>query len=197
MDAAFAKVAAVTVISDAGDVSVTGSDRAGADLHADLVWEAERKPTVTPSMADDHLTVTVRCPQGDGRCSANLTLAVPRGSVVSMRTLLGNLAARAVSGELTMDTGVGKVTADAVDSPSVSTTARAGDVSVAVGQGTSRLTARGQTGNVRIRVPAGQAYRVTATAMTGKTTIDIPVNDSSSRSIQATTMAGDINLSPA
>lgn len=196
-DSSYDGVRSVTVSTDAGNISVVGASGAGAHLHTESRWEGDRKAVLSTAVADGVLTVRARCPAGNStfECRTDLTLEVPTSAAVTIRTGAGNAVARAVAGELRMKAGAGNLTAEDVRAPTVDASCGAGNIEIEAGPSTSGITANTGVGNVTVQVAADTPYRVRARSTLGRSQVDVPNDQGSSRSIEASSAVGNVTVS--
>jgi DUF4097 and DUF4098 domain-containing protein YvlB len=170
------------------------------------------------TVKDGELTVSGACL---GRffladsCSMSFEIVVPAGSIVEANsstgsvTVSGRMASTLAStdtgnvrvvgggGPLRLQTDTGHVTGSQLTSGTVSAQTSTGWVSLGFATAPNRVTARVDTGDVRIRVPDdGTAYRVQADTDTGQQSVLVPVASNSPRVITANTDTGDVQVEP-
>ncbi|MFD7609549.1 DUF4097 family beta strand repeat-containing protein [Streptomyces sp. NPDC059828] len=168
----------------------------------DPVWE----------MRDGTLTLEVKCDGLGADCDARHSVKVPRGVAVTVQGDNGSvsasgfetaLALRADNGEVTvrdssgpleLTSDNGEITGERITSRTVSARSDNGAVSLAFAEDPSLVDGESDNGEITIEVPGAQAYRVTASADNGDTTVDVRQDGRSAHVINAKSDNGEISV---
>jgi DUF4097 and DUF4098 domain-containing protein YvlB len=204
---------AISVELGTGDITVIAGAADVVEVTRHLRWSYE-KPEIDERWDGQTLSVTVDCHHfwiGPG-CGVDYTLAVPEGVTVAARTSTGDITVRAILGELNLTTSTGDiaisgavaplvlhtstgdVTVTAAISPQIDASSSTGDITLRLATGPRALTTRTSTGDIRITVPDGEAYRVHTDTSTGDVRVAVRQDGSASGSITAETSTGDIDI---
>lgn len=166
----------VTVAVDAGNVAL-GQAAADRLRLTGTAHYALFRSTVTWSGGASGFTVNSRCHFVLGQCSFSYTGALPAGSAVVLDIGSGTITLTGITGaRVTANAGSGGVTLAFSKVPDV--------VSVSIG-----------VGDVVIVLPPGpSAYRVSAHAGIGSTSIGVPTSESSTHIIDVSDGSGNISI---
>lgn len=199
----------VTVDAGAADVTVTGVPGDTVHLDQKVQWSF-RRPTTSVNRTGDQLAVRARCPiEVAWSCSVHLTLHVPTGTRVDVRSDSGNIVvtslragivARTGSGDVRVEDVVGKVTARSDDgdvtvensrADRVDASSSSGDVSVRLDSSPTNVRATSDDGDVLVLVPdqAGIAYRVD-----DNQGVSVRIDPSAIRQISAHSSSGGVRI---
>lgn len=205
-------VTALEVVGNSTDVRVRpvagGAPAAVTARLTDRAGEA----SWSHRLRDGRLEVTGECAQRliANFCSVQLTVDVPAGTPVTIRsstgdlqvegmrdvhatTSTGDVTLRSVTGPLTATASTGEITASDLDVPDARVTTSTGDIWLEHRVPPRRVTAEASTGDITISLPPdGTAYRVDGTADTGDVVTDVPQDSRSGRLIRAETGTGDV-----
>ncbi|HEU4676145.1 MAG TPA: DUF4097 family beta strand repeat-containing protein [Motilibacteraceae bacterium] len=214
----WAQVATVVVDVGSGDVIVRGEER--SDVRVVTTTTASlRHPDTSTGRRSDQLLVSARCPSGPallglGSCRTDVSVEVPHGTRVEVRSDRGAVQVQGVDAALRLRVGEGQVkvetatgpldvsvdrgpvTATDLAGPSVDVRAGQGNVRVQAASPVPRLTARSSAGTVDVSVPAGRTYAVDAS--TGAGVVDtggVLTDPESSSHVTARSEAGDVTVS--
>lgn len=214
----WAQVAKVVVDVGAGDVIVRGEER--SDVRVVTTTTASlRHPDTSTGRRSDQLLVSARCPSGTallglGSCRTDVSVEVPHGTQVEVRSDKGTVEVDGVDAALRLRVGEGQVkvetasgpldvsvergtvTATDLAGPSVDVRAGQGNVRVQAASPVPRLTARSSAGTVDVSVPGGRTYAVDASTGAGVVdTGDVLSDPESSSRVTARSESGDVTLS--
>jgi DUF4097 and DUF4098 domain-containing protein YvlB len=202
---------------DAASGSVTVEGSPDADVHVTAKgFHTLTNPKVTATSTSTGVAVTGHCnDNGVLLCTENLVIQVPVAFQVnvkisggSVRTLglTGPLDLHSSDGDIHVDGSVGRLTLDSSagdvnvtnsSSTDVTASSSGGDVDLAFAVAPTRVHAISSAGDVRVQVPNGVAYRVTATTSAGDTKVTVHTDSTASRTIDAQSSAGDVTVEPA
>ena len=208
-------VTAVRVSADVGDVRVRTSE-AGEPARATAhITKAFQDPRWSADLTGGTLEVSGDC-DDDGiffDCEVDLTVTLPAGVPVTIQSDTGDLTvtgafadvdARTSTGDVTVQGAAGQVRieTDTGDVKSLSTVAQVvdadtdtGDVRLSFDNPPDRVSARTNTGDVRVVVPDdGTVYDVDTDTSTGDTTVEVVNVPDASRTITAQTDTGDVRV---
>lgn len=196
-----------------GDVEVIASDRDDIAVEWRERSSLFSDATLTHQVTGSTLRVIGDCDRGFwfNGCSTDVVVRVPAdvevvaeagaGNVTvagleasaDIRSNAGRVRAEDQSGDLVAHSDAGPVTVDGLMADTAEVTSNAGAVSVDVAEPVTELVAESRAGNVHVTVPdGGGPYAVDATTNAGDTTVDVPTDPSSHRTIRATSNAGDV-----
>ncbi|MFC5993030.1 DUF4097 family beta strand repeat-containing protein [Pseudonocardia hispaniensis] len=188
-------ISRVEIDSDAGDVELRSGPDGAAQVERTLRWTDER-PTVTESVDGDVLRITARCPDGPriGRCEVALTVTAP--AAVSVRTKLGagGITVDDLTGDQDLATSAGRVHGAGLRGATVRAQSSAGGVELAFAAAPQQVEVRATAGDVTVRVPATEAYRVQARSTAGTVRVNVADDPGATRTILARTTAGDVTV---
>ena len=104
-------------------------------------------------------------------------------------------SAEQVSGDLTLNTDGGDITAAAITAARVTASSGGGNVTVVFTSVPANVKVNTDGGNITIVVPPGSThYNLNATSAGGNVSDSLPINTSSPHTITATTGGGNITL---
>lgn len=205
-------VLTLVVDSPDGDVSVAGARRSDARVVAHLehgLWPSRLRV----ERRGDELVVRSWCPPVAGWCSARLSVEVPaglpvvvrsgNGEVVArdlaaparLRSSNGNVRAVGLGGPAHLSSANGDVTATALGGTRVVATSRNGDVSVDAATPPELLVAESSNGDAEVVVPDdGEPYRLEMSTANGNRTGDVRSDPDSDRRLRITSRNGDVSV---
>jgi DUF4097 and DUF4098 domain-containing protein YvlB len=148
-----------------------------------------------------------------GHCEATLLVGVPAGTAVRVDASSGDIAATALTGNLTLhtasgdvralnvsgrldlDTASGDVDGAGIRSTSVRAHTGSGDIDVDFRVAPQTVEADTASGDVRIGVPPGpETYNVDVDTASGTEDVEMPPDPKSSRLLRAETGSGDVEV---
>jgi hypothetical protein len=196
-----------------GDAVVRATSGAGVSVHRHLVWSFAR-PKIHETLTGQTLTITTNCSgiQFGSGCGVDYTIGVPPGVTlvaksstgdvkvsgvqgpVDVRTSTGDVDLTGTSGDLTVHTSSGDVTGTGLTSPHINARVSTADVALTFTKAPDLVDARSSTGDVRVTVPDGDAYKVDISTSTGDRTVRVSESAGSTRSITVHTSTGDVTV---
>lgn len=185
----------------AGDVSV----RAGGTVDTVQVtrrltwgpWPQSTRPKPVETWAGDTLEVSFTCPPALPLvgCSVDYAVVVPDGTEVDVRTSAGDITLAGALAGVRASSSAGDVNAEALTSEQTVLTTSAGDVDVEFAEAPQRVSVESGAGDVDVRVPPGDDYRVELHTGAGDERVDVVDDPDSSRTLVIDTGAGDVSVS--
>jgi DUF4097 and DUF4098 domain-containing protein YvlB len=210
----FPATGSVVVESGCGSITIQAGGPGTVQLRSHVSWSFD-KPTVTTTTDRVTTRVTVDCAGfafGTGN-TADVTVTVPATEDVSISSadgdaqvfgITGTVTASSsagdvnvadLSGRATLDSSAGSIDAKRLASAQVTARSSAGDVVLAFASPPQKVTASSSAGAVRVLLPhASVAYRVTVQSTAGSTSVSVPTDPTSSRSIDASSTADDVEV---
>lgn len=200
--------AQVRVQDSVGDVHVIGDDGSTVRVTARIRATSDAaaaKVGVDIARNGDESVVTANVPQSSpafvhwifdrSRISVDLTVRIPRRSVLTVRASTGDLDVGGIDAAIDAHTSTGDVVLHDV-AADASATSSTGDITVGLQSGWkgARLTARTSTGDVSIHVAAGLRAHVEARTSVGDVRNDIGSENVAAPVIQARTSVGDVTI---
>jgi hypothetical protein len=188
-------VAVLEVSTDAGGVSVIGSDDPTVTVTRSIYRDPDA-PVETVRHDGDLLHIESECPVDSprGPCRIDYEVTVPRDTAVAVGGASGDLATTGLAGPLTARSASGSILVVEHRSPTTIAEAASGDVEVRLGERPVSLQAQSVSGNVRIVLPDAGPYRVDTDTVTGETDVDVRDDPGASSTIRARTTSGDITV---
>jgi hypothetical protein len=198
----------VRVDGSVGDVQVIGDDGSAVRVTARIRAASDAaaaKVGVDVTRSGDESVVTVHVPQSSpafvhwifdrGQISVDLVVHAPRGSVLAVRSSVGDLDVRGISAAIDARTGTGDIHLRDV-AADANATSGVGDVAVDLigGWKGPRLKVRTGTGDARIHVSAGLRAHVEAHAGVGDLRNDIGNANVTSPVIDVHSGVGDVTI---
>jgi hypothetical protein len=177
-----------------GDVTLLPGGPA-VTVHRHLSWSWS-KPVIHEVWDGGTLRITTRCPavSPGPRCGVDYTLRVPLGAAVTSHTSTGDVNVRGWGGDLALYTSTGNVTGSGLWSDRVEAHTGTGGIDLRFARPPGSVRAGADTGDVRVTVPAGDAYRVRTGTRTGSVLVRVDEDGASARSITVSTGTGDIHV---
>ena len=189
-----APVSTVIVISHAGSISVTGGSGPSVSVTEQATW-SKTPPVTSRAVSGRTLTVSYTCP-AQVVCTVGYVLRVPSSVAIRATAAAGSIRLAGLSGDVTAKADVGLISATGLSGASVSLTNDVGAINAAFAAPPATIRAVTRVGAIRLRVPDGTAYRVSADAHVGKATVSVRESASSAHAITATTDVGAIVIAP-
>ncbi|HVL07278.1 MAG TPA: DUF4097 family beta strand repeat-containing protein [Acidimicrobiales bacterium] len=173
-------------------------------------------PVARESLVGEVLRIEAACdgPIAAG-CAVDYRVEVPAGVPVRIRTQRGSVSVTGMTGAVEVDAGAGNVrlirttgpvkvdtsagNVEGVDvvAPFLDATTGAGRIRLSMAEPPGRLGLKTGAGNIDVGLPtADGGYRVAPEAGAGKVNVTVEQNEGGSRSIMATTSAGNIRIHP-
>ena len=191
----------LVVTDDVGDVVVHAGPAGQIRVVRTWHWSASRPADAATPLtgpADSHGTATIdnRCGGGFGfdNCSVDLDITMPPETALQISITTGDVRVDGSAGPLQVRSATGDITATGLRTADPVLEAGVGDVSAHFAAPPDEVHVSSTTGDVVVGVPAGQEYLVRARTSTGDPTISVATSTTSSRTIDATTHAGDVSV---
>jgi Putative adhesin len=209
----YSGISRVDVDVDFESVHVTRSD-SGLRLDRSYAWSIGR-PTISQHRVGDRLVVSsTGCGFTVGLgCTGSVRLAVPAGvtlhlhtdnSEVSVRDVDGDVDAATsngevrvsgTSGDLRLHSSNGRISGTGLRSARVDASTSNGGVELVFLSAPDRAVARTSNGDIDVTVPDdGSPYKVDATTSNGSHRVSVPTDGAASRSIEAHTSNGSVQV---
>ncbi|MFF1903399.1 DUF4097 family beta strand repeat-containing protein [Kitasatospora sp. NPDC058218] len=147
-------------------------------------------PRSSHEVRDGTLTLRYDCDD----CGVGYEVDVPAGTRVRVSAETGGVRLTGLAGEVEAKVGTGGVEASGLTSPVVRLSTGTGGIEASFAGSPDTVEARAETGGVRVRVPAGEAYAVDASAGTGDVSVEVPRRPGAVRSITARTGTGGVTV---
>ncbi|MQY06819.1 hypothetical protein ACRB68_49150 [Actinomadura sp. RB68] len=133
-------------ISSGHRVEIVGSDSPGVRVTERLRWSNDHnKPKTSHTSANGTLTLKGRCAEGimgGSRCQVVFHVRVPRGTTLKIQGGDGSVAATGLTGDVSIRTASGSVTARDLHARTLSVDSEDGRAAVSGEAGTTELTTR-------------------------------------------------------
>jgi len=173
-------------------------------------------PAARESLAGGVLRIEAECdgPIAAG-CAVDYRVEVPAGVPVRIRTERGSVSVTGMTGTVDVDAGAGNVRLTRTTGPVkvdtsagnvegvdvvaqfLDATTDAGRIRLSMAEPPGRLGLKTGAGNIDVGLPtAAGGYRVAPEAGAGKVDVTVEQNEGGSRSIMASTSAGNIRIHP-
>ena len=210
-----AGIQSISIDSDAGSVTVRGTDAPEVTVSSSHEWSLGPRPDTTFHANGGALHVVGRCSKpfgfvAIGMCSTEIVVDVPAGVPVAVESSAGGIDAEALTAGLAAESSAGSITVTdvdgdvdletsaggidaSVDSRRVRAVSSAGSVEIVNSAIPDSVVATTSAGMVDVRVPTA-TYRVDASTSAGGVEIDVPTSPDSPRVITATSSAGSIRV---
>jgi len=188
-------VSLLVVISQVGDVTVTGTSGSTASVTETSTYSS-KPPVTTRKVSGGTLTVSYGCPV-ELVCAVVYDIRVPRTAAVQVTADAGRIMLSALAGPVTAKADAGLITATGLAGASVSLTTDVGAITADFAAAPATLRAVTRVGAITLQVPAAALYTITADATVGQATVRIPQSPSAPHTITATTDVGAILVTSA
>ncbi|HZG89082.1 MAG TPA: DUF4097 family beta strand repeat-containing protein, partial [Pseudonocardia sp.] len=189
-------VGRLEVASDAGGITVTGTDD-GAVTVTRSIYRDPVAPVEVVRHEGDLLHIESQCPpdsQQAGPCRIDYDITVPRGTVVTIAGASGDLATSGLTGPLTARSASGSIRVGEHQSATTTAESASGDVTVHLGTRPVTLEATSTSGNVQVTLPDAGPYRVAADTVTGRTDVGVRSDPGARSTIRVRTTSGDVSV---
>jgi DUF4097 and DUF4098 domain-containing protein YvlB len=153
-------------------------------------------PATTRTVSGTTLTLAYAC-KAQLVCRVDYTINVPSGVAVHAESREGSITLTSVSGPVTAQTFTGLITATGLASPTAVLKSGAGGVDATFTSAPASLQASTDAGSITLTVPGSVAYKVSAHAVVGVTSVTVRHSDSAGDAITAHSDLGDITIEPA
>lgn len=190
-------VAALSVDSGTGDITVIESDRSGIAVAETVRWRGDEdaRPKTTHEVSGDRLTLTFDCPGVVGTCEVDYRVEIPRGVGVKADSGSGQIVLRGLSGDVEASTGSGDIDGNGLTAKRLTGTAGSGNVEVRFGSTPDEVEVETGSGNGVVWVPTG-TYNVTAKTGSGDERVEVDRDGGSAHKIVVKTGSGDAKVLP-
>jgi Putative adhesin len=190
-------VSRVVVGTGTGSIDVRpGAAGSPVTVQRTLEWSLGRASS-QEAVSGDVLTVRGRCEKdvGFATCSVSYVLTVPAATAVNVTSSTGAVQVRDLSGDVQARTSTGSVDLTGLRAPAVTAETSTGSVVVRFAAPPSSVSARAGIGSVEVVLPGdGTAYDVRASTSTGRQSVRVPVDPSSTRHVTASTSTGSVEV---
>ncbi|AUY51295.1 DUF4097 family beta strand repeat-containing protein [Streptomyces sp. CB01881] len=178
----------LVIAGHTGGVTVRGGGGAvKVSEHQSFHGEAPRS---SHELKDGTLTLTYDCEN----CGIGYEVDVPAGTKVRVTAETGGVKLAGLAGEVEATVSTGGVEASGLTSPTALLRTGTGGIEASFATAPGKVEARAQTGGVRLKVPAGDAYAVDASAGTGGVDVTVPRQPGAQHSILARTETGGVTV---
>lgn len=193
-----------TTVSAGSDVRISG-DNADVNLrpsvdgrvHVRAHGQYRRsQPRVSARQVSNGVVVDESC-DGSGQfelCNISVDVDLPADNTVTVTGTNGSLDARSLTGNLSLATTNGDITAGGLRSATLSAVSENGNVSLNFGTSPTKIDARTTNGGITVTVPGTASYEVHPTTTNGRITVSVPNGDSPDHVITAITENGNITV---
>ena len=183
-------VSALVVLSQVGNVTVTGASGSTASV-TEVSTYSRTPPVTTSTVSGGTLSVTYSCPT-EIVCAVSYDIQVPRTAAVEVTADAGKIVLSGLAGQVTAKADAGLITATGLTGASVSLTTDVGAITADFAAAPATISAVTRVGAITLRVPTTASYTVTANASFGQATVRIPQAPSAQHTITATADVGAI-----
>jgi hypothetical protein len=189
------KVSEIEVNSPSGDIVLTESDRDGIRVTETLHWRGDNKPIPEHPVSGSGVTLRYDCNDEIGfqSCSIDYKVEVPKGLKVKVETGSGQITLRAVTNELTANTGSGDIEASGLSAKNAFAETGAGNVRLAFSGAPDDVEVRTGSGDASVKVPDG-TYAVSTDTGSGDQSVEVKDDDSAPRKVSVETGSGDASV---
>ena len=190
------QVTTVIVNGGAGTITVTGANRGTVEVTEQPYYSNSKKPPVTShTVSGGTLTLSYSCPT-QVTCGVSYDVTVPSGTTVRVSDREGAITLASLSGPVTAQTIAGVITATGLAGPSASLSSRAGSITAAFATAPASVTASTNAGPITLTLPPAAAYKVSARAFVGRSTVTVRQSASSAHVVTASSDLGSITINP-
>ena len=179
-----ARVAAVTVETGNGPVTVTERYRFGDD-----------KPSTSHRVDGSTLhLIDTGCRNDEVRCDVEFRVRVPAEASLLVKAQAGAVTVTGIAGRIDVTTEAGSFEGTTLTADEVSVTSQAGATSMEFAKAPATVRASTEAGTIRVRVPDGTAYAVEADTDLGASDISVQRDPASEHRIAVSSSAGSITV---
>ncbi|MEU7897523.1 DUF4097 family beta strand repeat-containing protein [Nonomuraea sp. NPDC049152] len=187
------KVAGLDVMSGAGDVVVSETERTGIKVTEKRHWR-DREPETSHEVKADTLELTYSCATGDS-CWVDYTIEVPKGLRIKADTGSGDLTMRSLTGEIEAKTGSGEMDADGLGGKRVVAETGSGGIELKFARPPDSIEAEAGSGDATLYLPQGP-YDVTTEVGSGDAEVKVTDDSGAPHKVSVRTGSGDIKILP-
>jgi hypothetical protein len=189
-----ADLTSLTVDSAAGDVrveEVTGGAEPGVVLRKRWSFVEPAEEIVVEGGA---ATLSLDCPErAVTTCWGDWVVTVPAGTLVDVRSSLGDIALSGVTGDAVLRSSFGDVVVEGAPE-TVEVHGSLGNVTLTLEEAPDAVDVRTSLGDVRVVVPRGSTYAVDVTTETGPPSVQVQTDPASPHSIDVVTGLGSLTI---
>jgi hypothetical protein len=182
------------IIHTNGDIQITTSG--GSDVQVtEQIKHSIGRPRLEETSTGEGVVLHGNCPWYTSICGVSYQITVPSGLSVEATTSAGDITISGATGNLRLSSSAGDITATGLRSDSVQARSSAGDVSLGFDVPPTAVTGHTSAGDIDVTLPAADGgYRVHVHTSAGDHHVTVPTDPQSSRVIDATTSAGDVEV---
>jgi hypothetical protein len=183
----------LSVISKGGRIDIVTAATNTTRVTEELRWD-NQKPTTRRVVQGDELVVdTTGCSDVNHHCDIAYVIEIPAGRAVRLDSDGGEVSLRALTGDLDVVSGGGKVRAEAMGSRDIVTRTGGGAVDIEFSVGPNRVDLDTEGGSAVVRLPE-ETYAVDVDTDGGTDQIAVRVDPASPRTIGIRTHGGDASV---
>ena len=187
------QVQALHIDNPAGQVVIHAGDTGGGVVvHRDIDYHSDQPPTPGQSVTDGVLNLTSNC----GNCGIAYDVTVPASVAVTVIDNAGEVTVSGIAGAIDVTDSAGHVEGRDLRAPSVRVEASAGAVNLTFAAPPNDVTAHSDAGEVTVAVPNG-TYSVDASTKAGARTVNIPDDPAAARHLTVSSNAGAVSVTSA
>jgi hypothetical protein len=189
-------VARLEVMTEAGRVTVHGSDATGVSVTRSI-FRVPVAPQETVRHDGDLLHIESQCPQDNtptAPCRIDYDITLPRATLVTLVTASGDLTTGGLTGPVAAKSVSGDVQLGQHRSPSTVAESTSGDVEVQLVDRPETLSVTTVSGNLQVRVPDAGPFQVHASTVSGDSEVGVRSDPSARSQLNLRTTSGDISV---
>jgi len=187
------QVHALRIDNPAGQVVIHAGDPAGGIVvRRDIDYHSDQPPTPGQAVTSGVLELTANC----GDCGIAYDVTVPPPLAVTVVDNAGEVTVAGVAGAVDVTASAGHVEGRDLRSPSVRVQASAGAVNLTFAAPPDDVTAHSNAGEVTVAVPDG-TYAVDASTNAGARTVSVPTDPAAAHHVKVSSNAGAVTVSTA
>jgi hypothetical protein len=190
-----AGITELSVANDNGHVEVVGTNTDTIVVRSH-VTEGLTSPRDRQQVVEGRLQLDAKCSNFTlNWCNVAYRIEVPAGITVRIRADSGDVRVADITGDLTVHSDSGNVSASGLRSATVTAGSDSADVRLAFVAPPQAVQVSADSGDVEITVPDdGTAYRVDASTDSGSVDNQLHVDSAAERTISARADSGDVRL---
>ena len=188
------RVTTVVIDAGSGSADVTASSRSTVAVSQQASYST-KPPVATHTLSGTTLTLSFSCAV-ELTCGISYTVQVPRGVAVRVSAGAGSITLTSLSGAVSAQTGAGLITADDLQSASVSLKSDAGGIIATCSVPPRSLHASTNLGAITLSVPGSVAYKVSTHTFVGTSTVTVRRSSASPYAISASSDVGSVSINP-
>ncbi|MCG5211870.1 DUF4097 family beta strand repeat-containing protein [Streptosporangium soli] len=189
------KVAELRVRSGSGEIVVSETDRSGIRVTETMHWRGDDKPKTKHPVVAETVTLSYDCPTrvGWNSCSVDYKVEVPKTMKVDVETGSGTITLRALTGQLTANTGSGDIEAGSLGSKKAFAETGSGNVTLKFTTAPEDVELETGSGDAAVTVPDG-SYAVSTETGSGEERVEVTNEKSAPNKLVLTTGSGDASV---